>query len=111
MEILRVAWLDERGAGHILRLSPRRSGVTVNGHFRPLADPELLLLTLLCRHADQPVSRRNMLQALWGTSAPCVTRIADVYIQRLRKALPLLPLETVFRYGYVLHVFPLDDPS
>lgn len=42
---------------------------------------------MLCQHANQPVLRKDILDALWGNDSIFNSRNLDVYITRLREYL------------------------
>lgn len=64
------------------------------------------LLEFFLRHANQILTRRRILEGVWGYSFDTGTNVVDVYVSYLRKAIdadfhPKL-IETVPRQGYVL---------
>ncbi len=67
-----------------------------------LTQQEFLLLKELALHADEPVSRDDLLCSAWGYICPGETRTVDVHVQRLRKKLGFACIETVYRTGYRL---------
>ncbi|HNY62195.1 MAG TPA: response regulator transcription factor [Bacteroidales bacterium] len=61
--------------------------LTVNDEKIPLTKTEFELLTLLARHPEKMLSRKNIIDQLW-TDTPYVTeRTVDVHITRIRKKL------------------------
>ncbi len=70
----------------------------------PLSNREFLLLEYLMRHADQALTRSQILEHVWESQWDSDTNIVDVYINYLRKKIdsPESPsnIETVRGYGY-----------
>lgn len=63
---------------------------------------EFSLLETLLRHADQVLSREQMLSHVWGYSFDPGTNIVNVYVNALRKKLGPDSIETVRGVGYRL---------
>ena len=63
--------------------------VRVDGRVIPLGGPkQRALLAMLALHANEPVSRDRLIDALWGeTPPPSVQQSLDTYLSRLRRAL------------------------
>lgn len=66
-------------------LGTKRS--TRAGKALPLTKMDYAVLTLLAKHAGNPVSREQMLDAVWGYTRFPSTRAVDTHIWRLRKKL------------------------
>lgn len=66
---------------------------------RPTAR-EFDLLWYLAENAGLVLSRRQLLEAVWGYDYVGETRTVDVHIRQLRKKLPEVPIETVWGVGY-----------
>jgi DNA-binding response OmpR family regulator len=66
---------------------------------RPTAR-EFDLLWYLAENAGLVLSRRQLLEAVWGYDYVGETRTVDVHIRQLRKKLPEIPIETVWGVGY-----------
>ncbi len=64
-----------------------------------LKPKEILLLKLLLEHANQVLTREQILDCLWKEEAP-MDRVIDVYIKNLRKKLHLDCIVTVKGIGY-----------
>jgi DNA-binding response OmpR family regulator len=79
----------------------RRDGVEVR-----LTAREFELLAYLARHANQVLSRTQILSAVWGYDFDPGTNVVEVYIGYLRKKLSAgdgaAPIETVRSVGYRL---------
>jgi DNA-binding response OmpR family regulator len=78
-----------------------RGGMIIDLHPR-----EFALLEYLMRHADQPVSKKTILEHVWGYEFDPQTNVVDVLVWRLRNkvdrgfAKPIL--KTIKGIGYVL---------
>lgn len=66
---------------------PLRQELQFDDHLRRLSHRETQLLDLLCQRANQPVLRKDILDALWGNDSFFNSRNLDVYIARLREYL------------------------
>ena len=64
-----------------------------------LKPKEILLLKLLLDHANQVLTRDQILDYLWKEEAP-MDRVVDVYIKNLRKKLQLDCIVTIKGIGY-----------
>lgn len=82
--------------------------VYIGGKYCPVTQQEYQLLRALALHANTPVSRKQLLREAWGYSQDGATRTVDVHIQRLRKKIRPLMIETIFGRGYMLHLPPAD---
>lgn len=75
-----------------------------------LTDTEAVLLTikeydlleLLIRSSGRALSRDELIDQVWGNNYFGSTRVVDDTLRRLRKKMPLLPIEPVYGYGYLL---------
>ena len=63
---------------------------------------EFALLETLLRHADQVLSREQLLSHVWGYSFDPTTNLVNVYVSSLRKKLGDDVIETVRGAGYRL---------
>ena len=87
---------------HIVVDAGRRE-VTRRGTVVPLATREFDLLRHLCDRRGLALSRRQLLDAVWGTEWVGDDRTVDVHVRQLRKKLDDdLALETVWGIGYRL---------
>ena len=68
---------------------------------RPTAR-EFDLLWYLVERRGLALSRKQILEAVWGYDYFGETRTVDVHIRQLRKKLPGIPIETVWGVGYRL---------
>lgn len=66
---------------------PTRRILENNGDSTKLTTKENDLLTLLCQHQNQVLSRRMALNSIWGDDSYFNARSMDVYITKLRKYL------------------------
>jgi DNA-binding response OmpR family regulator len=81
--------------------------VTIGRKSQPLTFYEVELLKLLNERAEQPVSRDEILDKIWGVEAYPSNRTVDNFIVKLRKKLEddtkkPLHILTVYGYGYKL---------
>ncbi len=80
--------------------SGRRQVTVPNGEvIRPTAR-EFDLLWYLADNEGLVLSRRQLLEAVWGYDYIGETRTVDVHIRQLRKKLTDIPIETVWGVGY-----------
>ena len=94
-------------AGH--RLDLRALELHANGRAYRLTVMETELLAYLVRHAGQVVSRKAILEDVWGLHEDTDTRAIDNFIVRLRRYLEADPAKptlivTVRGVGYRLHL-------
>lgn len=61
---------------------------------------EFDLLWYLATNLGLVLSRRQLLEAVWGYDYVGETRTVDVHVRQLRKKLPEIPIETVWGVGY-----------
>ncbi|MDA0245709.1 MAG: response regulator transcription factor [Chloroflexi bacterium] len=94
---------DVRQLGR-LQLSPASREVMVNGQRVPLRAKEFDLLLTLLDHANQVLSRDQLLDLVWGYEYYGNTRTVDVHVAHLREKLidSELHIETVWGMGYKL---------
>jgi two-component system response regulator RegX3 len=83
--------------------------VRVGGHPVRLAPKEFELLTLLMQNAGRLLTRRQLLDAVWGEGYPDRNKTLDVHIRRLRRHLEADPeavarMRTVRGVGYVFDI-------
>jgi DNA-binding response OmpR family regulator len=86
--------------GVTLDLRTRRA--TAAGRTVELTGREFSLLETFLRHADQVLSREQLLSQVWGYSFDPGTNLVNVYINVLRKKLGADAIETVRGVGYRL---------
>jgi len=88
-------------AGEVtLDLRTRRA--SVNGRTTELTAREFTMLEVLLRHADQVLSREQLLSHVWGYDYDPGSNVVDVYVGYLRKKLGQHAIETVRGMGYRL---------
>lgn len=90
-----------------------RQQVTSTGPIPALTRTEFALLELLARHMGHPVSREQMLDAVWGYTHRPATRTVETHIWRLRGKLGDQGgegrwIRTVPGAGYALHAEPVE---
>ena len=75
----------------------------VGGEVVPLATQEFDLLAFLAENAGLALTRRQLLDGVWGPGWYGDERTVDVHVRQLRKKLgDALPLATVWGVGYRL---------
>lgn len=81
-----------------------RDGMTVtrNGEDVPLSATEFRLLVAFLDHAGAVLSRRQLLERVWGSAEWGDERVVDVNVQRLRAKLGSEVVSTVRGAGYKL---------
>ena len=83
----------------------RRHEVTRSGVRVPISARELELLAYLIEHRGEVLSRRQLLEAVWGYSGGSNTRTVDMHVAKLRKKIEEDPAQpqwivTQHRVGY-----------
>ncbi len=63
---------------------------------------EFDLLVLFLKNRDKSFTRDEILDAIWGSDYFGSDRVVDDLVRRLRKKLPKLNLNSIYRYGYRL---------
>ncbi len=87
-----------------LDLRTRRA--IVDGRTVELTAREYALLELFLRHADQVLSREQLLSHVWGYDFDPGSNVVEVYVGYLRRKLGPDHLDTVRGMGYRLRVAP-----
>ena len=89
-----------------IELDEQRHVVRVGEGTVDLSAREFALLSYLIRHAGQVVSRRQILDAVWGAEPDVYSNVVDLYVHYLRRKLGELhrghALRTVRGVGYTL---------
>ena len=80
----------------------------------PLTLMEMNVLRYLIEHEGKPVSRKAMLEEVWGLNEDTDTRAIDNFIVRLRRYIEADPakprhLRTVRGVGYRFEAFPAES--
>ncbi len=101
------------GGGALLQVGPvvidtDAARVEVEGRRLDLTPTEHRLLTILLERRGRVQSRRQLLEAVWDTTANITTRTVDMHVQRLRTKLGAAApwLETVRGFGYRFRTEP-----
>jgi DNA-binding response OmpR family regulator len=106
--VLRRADGRARAAPAVLRVGgvevdAGRREASVAGRVVPLATREFDLLRFLAEHEGLALSRRQLLDGVWGPDWYGDDRTVDVHVRQLRRKLgDALPLATVWGVGYRL---------
>jgi DNA-binding response OmpR family regulator len=89
-----------------IRLDLRTRRATVGERTVDLTTREFALVETLLRHADQVLSREQILSHVWGYSFDPGSNVVNVYVNSLRKKLGPEIIETVRGAGYRLRARP-----
>ena len=70
-----------------------------------LSELEFKLAEYMFRHGGRLLSRRHLLEAVWGTSSDLATRTVDIHISKVRRKLKIgaenaWKLGSVYKIGY-----------
>jgi DNA-binding response OmpR family regulator len=102
----------ERLAVGDLRLDPLHRRCLLGSRPVELTAREMEVLAYLVDHANEPVTKRELLHAVWGTAFDGDPNIVEVYIAHLRRKLDepygRRSIETVRGAGYRLRVETAD---
>ncbi|WP_165390733.1 response regulator transcription factor [Pseudoduganella lutea] len=100
-------------------LDAAAQAVTGTGATVKLGNKEFAILWQLASRSGTPVSRQQLLAAVWGMENGTETRLVDMYVSRLRASLRALAdpgweIQSVYGQGYRLNVdgacAPLAEP-
>jgi DNA-binding response OmpR family regulator len=91
-----------RAGDVVLDLRTRRA--TVGGRSVELTAREFTLAETFLRHADQVLSREQLLSHVWGYDFDPRSNVVDVYVRYLRRKFGDGVIETVRGMGYRLRV-------
>lgn len=101
-----VPGVQERLVAGDVELDEQRHVVRVAGATVELTAREFALLAFLIRNAGHVLSRRQILDAVWGAEPDVYSNVVDLYISYLRRKLATLGregrLRTVRGVGYTL---------
>lgn len=85
----------------------RKREVTIDGRLVKLTEREYQLVNLFLSRPGQLLSRKFLMELVWGMQGDVQTRTLDTHISRLRRKVGLdgsygLRLRSVYQYGYRL---------
>lgn len=95
-------------------IDPAKSTVALHDKIIPLTTREFELVLFLFRRAGQLVSRRHIMESVWGVHGRDVqTRTVDTHISRLRRKLAINEangwvLSSIYQHGYRLEAVDSD---
>lgn len=80
---------------------------TLHGNPVALTEKDFDLAICLFSNLGRVMSRKHLLETIWGVTAEVNTRTVDVHISRIRKALAINPdngyrIKTIYQHGYRL---------
>lgn len=88
---------------------------TIGDEQVPLTSKEFELALYFFRNKDAVLSRKNLLEDVWGVTADLRTRTVDAHVSRLRHKLQLSAtpwkISSIYKYGYCLHQAMRDNNS
>jgi DNA-binding response OmpR family regulator len=87
-----------------VRLDLKTRRATVGDKTVELTAREFMLLETFLRHADQVLSREQLLSQVWGYFYDPTTNLVNVYVSSLRKKLGADIIESVRGVGYRMRV-------
>jgi DNA-binding response OmpR family regulator len=87
-----------------VRLDLKTRRATVGDNTVELTAREFMLLETFLRHADQVLSREQLLSQVWGYFYDPTTNLVNVYVSSLRKKLGPDIIESVRGVGYRMRV-------
>jgi DNA-binding response OmpR family regulator len=87
-----------------VRLDLRTRRATVGERTVELTGREFSLLQTLLRHADQVLTRDQLLSQVWGYFVEASTNVVDVHVSALRRKLGEDVIESVRGVGYRLRI-------
>ncbi|MCZ9635128.1 response regulator transcription factor [Rhodococcus sp. BH5] len=85
-----------------LRLDLRSRRVHIGDQQADLTAREFALLEVFLRHADQVLSREQILGHVWGYNFDPASNVVDVYVRALRAKIGVDRVETIRGMGYRL---------
>ncbi len=85
-----------------LLLDPAGHWVSAEGQTIELAPREFALLEILLGASGRVVSRRRLMDSLYGWDGEVESNALEVHIHNLRKKIPSVPIKTVRGVGYQL---------
>jgi DNA-binding response OmpR family regulator len=94
---------DEIEIGQSFRYYPLKLSLQYGQESRNLSHRECEILTLLCKHQNEAISRKKILKQIWGDDSFYNSRNLDVYITKLRgyfKLDPGIKIITLKGVGY-----------
>ena len=90
-----------------MTLDPEQGLATLDGKSLDLTRKEALLLEVFLRSAGRVLTRRHLLETIWGYDSEVRTRVVDLCVFQLRRKLGARwgrCLSTRRGYGYVLNL-------
>lgn len=91
----------------------QKKQIIFDGMKIPVTAKEFELAHLLMQNLGRPISRKALVEHIWGDTALEESRTLDTHMSRVRNKLKLRPesgyrLSTIYGYGYLLNLIPAD---
>lgn len=98
------------------RLDRATRTVTVDGEPVDLTQKEFDLALFLFSHVGRLISRKHIMEVVWGQRADLNTRTVDTHVSRIRNKLELTPehgwrLSAVYQHGYRLERLDQEEAA
>ena len=97
-------------------INTQNRSISVNQEEVFLSKKEFELASFLFRNSNKLVSRRHLLEAVWGTRSDLATRTVDTHISKIRRKLNISPengwrINAVYQHGYRLEKLKPEAPQ
>lgn len=92
-----------------LEFDPKKRLITAGDNEETLSPKEAEILLMLIRHAGQVLTRRQLMDSVWGYEADVLEGVLDTYVHHLRKRLAAVngpAIQTLRGVGYTLTKTP-----
>jgi DNA-binding response OmpR family regulator len=89
------------------QINQTKHSISLNGDILTLTDKDFELTTFLFENKGRLLSRKYLLERVWGVSSDINTRTVDTHMSRLRRKLGIRPengfrIKTIYQHGYRL---------
>ncbi|MBK8971481.1 MAG: response regulator transcription factor [Hahellaceae bacterium] len=97
-------------------LNLRRKTMKLNGEALTLTDKDFELSCFLFENKGRLLSRKYLLDRVWGINSDINTRTVDTHMSRLRRKLGIKPengfrIKTIYQHGYRLETVDPNAPA
>ena len=88
-------------------INHKKRSITLNGDSLSLTDKDFELTSFLFENKGRLLSRKYLLERVWGVQSDINTRTVDTHMSRLRRKLGIKPengfrIKTIYQHGYRL---------